>query len=58
VKKFTKEAKETILSDINQYTTLVRIDVKPVSIGTKFSQILGVTDVFDGDSKVIAQAPG
>ena len=34
VKKFTAEAKEHVLAGINPYTTMVQIDVQPVSIGS------------------------
>ena len=58
VKKFTAEAKEHVLAGINPYTTMVQIDVQPVSIGSQFSTVEGLVDLFKGTKSTLEHVSG
>jgi len=56
VKRFTHEAKEKILKQINPYTYLISVDVQPRQIGSAFGKIEGLKVIKTGEEAVIKQA--
>lgn len=58
VKRFTKEASEQLLQDVNPYTYLISIDVQPVEIGSKFEKIMDLKDQITGFEANLEHNPG
>ncbi len=47
-----------MMADVNPYTYLVKIDVQPVSVGTAFQKVSGITKLATGESTTLEFTQG